>query len=64
MSQAPTALPVEARLLQEVRDPRTGELFGWVNGDRELRQALRRHGFHLVMPHQGRQAGPKLVIVD
>jgi hypothetical protein len=35
------------KLRNEVRDPKTGLVWGWVNGDRALQQALTRHGFRL-----------------
>jgi hypothetical protein len=49
MSLAPKLPPVRARSLEnEVRDVRTGQVLGWINGDRALRQALTRRGFRLV----------------
>ena len=49
MSQAPVTLPVRSRpsLDQEVRDARTGQLLGWVNGDQQLQRALTSHGMDI-----------------
>lgn len=58
---AARALPVrsKASLQQEVRDSQTGELFGRVNGDGALKQALREHGFRVVEAHQGKRVASK-----
>jgi hypothetical protein len=49
MTQATFTVPVKGSVLEhEVRDPRTGETLGWINGDWGLQEALRRHGFRLV----------------
>jgi hypothetical protein len=47
MSRALQASPVSSKLNHEVRDPRTGLVLGWVNGDKALQQALTRRGFRL-----------------
>jgi hypothetical protein len=55
MSQAPKEPPVGNRssLQHEIRDPRTGQVLGWINGDRALQQALTRRGFRLVTGVRG-----------
>ncbi len=54
MGLAQKSPPVIAKSLDnEVRDAKTGQVLGWVNGDRALRQALTRRGFRLATGARG-----------
>jgi len=61
MSAAPKASPA-SKLRNEVRDPRTGVVLGWVNGDSALQEALTRHGFRLKLGVRRRQKISDLIV--
>jgi hypothetical protein len=65
MSLAPKSSPVRAKSLRhEVRDPGTGQVVGWINGDRALQQALTRRGFRLVADARGTRRSSGVLFAD
>ncbi|MGD0110976.1 MAG: hypothetical protein ABSD48_03870 [Armatimonadota bacterium] len=61
MRTAAKASPAQ-KLRNEVRDPQTGLVWDWVNGDSALQEVLTRHGFRLKPGVRRRQRPSDVVI--